>query len=59
LALIAGQSEPLFSLARSVRLSFLFNISLIDTKCLVVIKKFWCYNYWWEVEVASYFYGDS
>lgn len=40
LALIAGQFQALFSLARSVRLSFLPNISLIDTKALVVVKNF-------------------
>ena len=40
LALIAGQFCPLFSLAMSVRLSFLTNLSLIAIKYSVVIKNF-------------------
>jgi hypothetical protein len=42
LPLITGHFKPMVSLARSVRLTFLGNIELIDIKWEVVRKYFYC-----------------
>ena len=55
---IAGHFEPLFSLARSIRLAFLLNFGLAGVKQLLT-KFFDVRIWWWEVGNANSVYGHT